>query len=73
VCANERPHGSVRGVPGNRHPYRDRKTVTSTSVPNALFNSGMVAILQRRSALARSSAWKDSVLIMLEVHPQNCP
>jgi hypothetical protein len=23
VCANERPHGSVRGVPGNRHPYRD--------------------------------------------------
>ena len=23
MCANERPHGSVRGVPGNRHPYRD--------------------------------------------------
>jgi len=23
VCANERPHGSVRGVSGNRHPYRD--------------------------------------------------
>jgi len=23
VCANERTYGSVRGVPGNRHPYRD--------------------------------------------------
>ena len=23
-CANERPSGSVRGVPGNWHPYRDR-------------------------------------------------
>jgi RNA-directed DNA polymerase len=23
MCANERPHGSVRGVPGNRHPCRD--------------------------------------------------
>jgi len=24
VCANQRPYGSVRGVPGNRYPYRDR-------------------------------------------------
>jgi hypothetical protein len=24
VCANERTYGSVRGVPGNRYPYRDR-------------------------------------------------
>ena len=24
VCANERPYGSERGVPGNRYPYRDR-------------------------------------------------
>src|SRR3974390_2115953 len=24
VCSNERPYGSVRGVPGNRYPYRDR-------------------------------------------------
>src|SRR6202165_1712453 len=23
VCANERPYGSVRGVPGDRYPYRD--------------------------------------------------
>jgi len=23
VCANERSYGSVRGVPGNRYPYRD--------------------------------------------------
>jgi hypothetical protein len=23
VCANQRPYGSVRGVPGDRHPYRD--------------------------------------------------
>ena len=25
VCAKERTYGSVRGVPGNRHPYRDRQ------------------------------------------------
>src|SRR5712692_9404828 len=25
VCANERSYGSVRGVPGDRYPYRDRK------------------------------------------------
>src|ERR1035438_6052038 len=24
VCANERSYGSVRGVPGDRYPYRDR-------------------------------------------------
>jgi hypothetical protein len=24
VCANQRTYGSVRGVPGNRYPYRDR-------------------------------------------------
>ncbi len=24
VCANERPYGSVRGVPGNWYPYRDQ-------------------------------------------------
>jgi len=23
VCANERSHGSARGAPGNRRPYRD--------------------------------------------------
>jgi hypothetical protein len=23
VCANERPYGSARGVPGDRYPYRD--------------------------------------------------
>src|ERR1039458_9420127 len=25
VCAKERSYGSVRGVLGNRHPYRDRR------------------------------------------------
>src|SRR6516162_5336505 len=25
VCANERMYGSVRGVPGNWYPYRDRR------------------------------------------------
>ena len=41
--------------------------MTSTSVPNAFFNSGIVAILLRLRALARSSAWKDSVLMLLDV------
>ena len=25
VCANECPYGSVRGISGNRYPYRDRR------------------------------------------------
>src|SRR5215831_2729787 len=28
VCANKRPYGSVRGVPGNRYPYRDLRCRT---------------------------------------------
>jgi hypothetical protein len=27
VCAKERPHGSARGAPGNRRPYRDSRAV----------------------------------------------
>ena len=27
MCAKERPHGSVRGAPGNRRPYRDSRAV----------------------------------------------
>jgi len=30
VCANERPYGSVRGVLGNRYPYRDNMQVGPT-------------------------------------------
>jgi hypothetical protein len=29
VCANQRTYGSVRGVPGNRYPYRDRQPARS--------------------------------------------
>jgi hypothetical protein len=25
----QRQHGSVRGVPGNRHPYRDQRRLSS--------------------------------------------
>ena len=28
-CANERPSGSVRGVPGDWYPYRDRQPLTA--------------------------------------------
>jgi len=31
VCANERLYGSVRGVPGNWYPYRDRRQLFETT------------------------------------------
>src|SRR6516164_5310199 len=31
VCANERKYGSVRGVPGNWYPYRDRPPTFETT------------------------------------------
>ena len=31
VCANERSYGSVRGVPGNWYPYRDRRRISETT------------------------------------------
>src|ERR1035437_2801771 len=32
-CANERPHGSVRAAPGNRHPYRDPRPQGAARLP----------------------------------------
>ena len=31
-CANERPSGSVRGVPGDWHPYRDRQVSIESTI-----------------------------------------
>ena len=36
VCANERTYGSVRGVLGNQHPYRDRPQMSSLSEDHRL-------------------------------------
>jgi len=33
VCANGRPYGSMRGVPGDRHPYRDWIQDAKTEIP----------------------------------------
>jgi hypothetical protein len=30
----QRQHGSVRGVPGNRHPYRDRRPPQAEGLPH---------------------------------------
>lgn len=36
ACANQRKHRPVRGVPGNRYPYRDHYAVSLAKVSGAL-------------------------------------
>jgi len=40
VCANERLYGSVRGVPGNWYPYRDRRQLFETTTSSLSASGG---------------------------------
>src|SRR5712691_7124421 len=42
VCANERSYGSVRGVPGNWYPYRDRRQTSETTNSLSVFGKESV-------------------------------
>ncbi|MGA2611422.1 MAG: hypothetical protein ABSH01_28580, partial [Terriglobia bacterium] len=50
VCANQRPYGSVRGVPGNRYPYRDRSLESEPGMS-----------MQLRGVSWRAMAWPASL------------
>ncbi len=47
--ANKRTYGSVRGVPGNRYPYRDRHPWYYEN------NNGLIVSLRLRRALLPAS------------------
>jgi hypothetical protein len=59
VCANECPHGSVRGAPGNRRPYRNLMVFFKTTTNDENMREMGVVLRPRhvdegRTILARS-------------------